>query len=274
MCKRLRQLVERLVADPSPANRAAFHRWLVMSMVWTPLYVSPAEKARETDPTTVGSEGETLALVFTEGSSARHAYDVGSAGGESGRNALERALAGNVGLAVATGLEPTAPRAFVSVNEAASVLELERFVDPILGVIAWDPASDDKGFWRFDAGPVDGRSVAGVAVPRSPWEQIGAEDLARIRKTVLWARANDAAVRAHIAAEMWDWWYNEYSDPSDREEVPTREEFCRKLELEVIRFEPGENGYLVYADQDLVSGYGIHIHVSQEGRFTQGPYMG
>jgi hypothetical protein len=245
-----------------------------MSMVWTPLYVSAAEKAHSSESATFEADGEPLVLVFAESQAARRAFGVESAGGESGRRSLERALASNIGLAVAIDSEPRAPRAVVNANEVTSLLALEQKNDPVLGIITWYPMSDDKGFWRFEAGPVGNHSVAGVVVPDSPWEPIRDGELPRIRKTVLWVRENDGAIRAHIAAEMWDWWFNEYCDPSDRETIRTPKEFCEKLELEAIRFEPGADARLAYADHELVGGYGIHINVNHDGRFTRGPEMG
>ena len=72
---------------------------------------------------------------------------------------------------------------------------------------------------------------------------------------------------------MWDWWYNEYCDPPDRETVRTPEQFRDKLSLEVVRFEPGEDAFLDYEDHGLVDGYGIRIYVTPDGRFTRGPEM-
>jgi len=77
--------------------------------------------------------------------------------------------------------------------------------------------------------------------------------------------------RAHIAARMWEWWFNEYSGPPDREAVTTAEQFRDTLELEVIRFEPAADAFLDYADHGLVCNYGIRIWVGPEGQFSGGP---
>jgi|GEM_PF-2761726 len=277
--KKLRELVERLALAPSPVNRDAFLRGLIMSMVWSPLRASgPKERAEGPVPPElimVGPDGESMLLVYADGEAALREPGVKSAGGGSGRKFLERALSSGAGLAVTTGHEAIAPRAVVTLSEIPAVLELERTEDPVLGVITWHPSSDDsKGFWEFEAGPVENYSVTGVVVPDAPWEPIQTDELPRIRQTVEWVRGNNFAVRAHIAAEMWDWWYNEYCDPPDREAVRTPEEFRDKLTLEVIRFEPGEDAFLDYADQGLVCGYGIRIYLSPDGRFTRGPEMG
>ncbi len=265
MGKRLRELVERLAAEPTPGNREAFHRGLVLSMVWSPVRGGP-------EATVAGPGGEPVLLVYTDGHSALREPGVRSAGGGPGRRALERALAGGAGLAVTTGHEATAPRATVARDEVPAVLARERVEDAVLGAVTWHPLSDDDaGFWEFDAGPVGKRSVTGVVVPEAVWGPVRAEDWPRIRRTVQWARANDLATRQHIAAEMWDWWYNEYCDPPDREAVRTPEQFRDKLELEVVRFEPGKDAFLDYADHGLVSGYGIRVYVSPDGRFTRGP---
>jgi hypothetical protein len=283
MGKRLRELVERLAAAPTAANRDAFYRGLVMSMVWTPLRVSApkdgagpsAGTGQRCDPMTAGPDGEPMLLVYADGEAALREPGVKTAGGGSGRKSLERALASGVGLAVTNGPEATAPRALVPLGEVPGVLALERIEDPVLGLITWQPSSDDnKGFWEFEAGPVGNHSVTGVVVPEVPWEPIRPAELPRIRQTVQWVRGNDFAVRAHIAAEMWHWWYNEYCGPPDREAARTPAEFRDRLTLEVIRFEPGKDAFLDYADHGLVCGYGIRIDVSPDGRFTSGPQMG
>jgi hypothetical protein len=216
-----------------------------------------------------------MLLVYTDGHSALQEPGVRSAGGSSGREFLERALAAGVGLVVAAGHEAMAARAAVSREDVPAVLALERTEDSILGVITWSPSGDDDdGFWEFEAGPVRDHPVTGVVVPEAPWEPIRPDDLPRIRQTVQWVRGHDFAIRAHIAAQMWDWWYNEYCDPPDREAVRTPEEFRDKLTLEVVRFEPGEDAFLDYADHGLVCGYGIRIYVTPDGRFTRGPEMG
>jgi hypothetical protein len=281
--KRLRELVERLAEAPTPANWHAFHRGLVMSMVWTPVRVSAPKHpsgpspvtGQRCEPMTPGPGGEPMLLVYADGGAALREPGVESAGGGSGRQALERALASGVGLVVTTGPEVTAPRAGVPLDELRAVLALERTEDPVLGVITWHPSSDDnKGFWEFEVGPVGDHSVTGVVVPEATWEPIQPGELPRIGRTVQWVRRNDFAVREHIAAEMWDWWYNEYCDPPDREAVRSPAEFRDKLTLEVIRFEPGKDAFLDYADHGLVCGYGIRIYVSPDGQFTSGPEMG
>jgi hypothetical protein len=73
---------------------------------------------------------------------------------------------------------------------------------------------------------------------------------------------------------MWEWWDSDYRDAPHQAPVSSPEQFRDTLELEVIRFEPGDDAYLVYADHGLVDGYGIHIHVSPTGRFTRGPHIG
>jgi hypothetical protein len=218
-----------------------------------------------------GPGGEPMLLVYTDGPSALREPGVRSAGGYSGRQPLERALASGVGLTVTTGYEATAPRAAVPRDEVPAVLARERIEDLVLGAITWHPLSDDEeGFWKFEAGPVGTRSVTGVVVPEATWGPVRPEDWPRTRRTVQWARANDLAIRQHIATEMWDWWYNS-SGPAEREAVRSPEQFRDTLELEVIRFEPGKDAFLDYADHGLVSGYGIRIYVSPDGRFTRGP---
>ncbi|WP_149110481.1 hypothetical protein [Limnoglobus roseus] len=272
MSKVLKELVERLAVAPTQANRDAFLRGLVMSMIWTPIRT---QKEGPPQPMTLGPDGQPALLVYADGSAALREPGVKSAGGGPGRESLERALASGAKLTVTTGHETTAPQAVVTAGEIPAVLALGRAEDPVLGVITWHPSSDDdNGFWEFEAGPVENHSVAGVVVPDAPWESIRPDELSRIRQTVQWVRGNDFAVRSHIAAEMWDWWYNEYCDPPDREEVRTQEEFRDKLSLEVIRFEPGEDGFLDYADHGLVCGYGIRVYVRPDGRFTRGPEIG
>ncbi len=269
MGKRLRELVGRLADEPTPANREAFLRGLVLSMVWLPIR---GGEGRTQGPLTTGPGGELMLLVCTDGPAACREPGVRSAGGWSGRQSLERALASGVGLAVTTGHEATAPHATVPWDEVPAVLARERVEDPVLGAVTWHPSSDDdRGFWEFEAGPVGERSVTGVVVPEATWGPIRPEDWPRIRRTVQWARANDRAIRQHIATEMWDWWYNEYCDPPDREAVRTPEQFRDTLELAVIRFEPSKDAFLDYADHGLVSGYGIRVYVSPDGRFTGGP---
>jgi hypothetical protein len=268
MGMRLRGLVERLLAEPTPANREAFHRGLVMSMVW-----SPIREGQAPDPITTTPGGEQMLTVYTDGHSTLQVPGAKSAGGGSGRDALERARAAGVGLMVSTG-HKAAARAVVSCEVAPAVLALERTDDPALGTIVWSPSGDDDtGFWEFEAGPVGGRSVTGVMVPEGTWEPIRPDDLARVRQTVLWVRGNDLAVRAHIAAEMWAWWSVDYRDPPYSDAIRTPEEFRDQLTLEVIRFEPGEDAYLDYADHGLVDDYGIRIYVTPDGQFTGGPGM-
>jgi hypothetical protein len=152
------------------------------------------------------------------------------------------------------------------------VLALERIEDPVLGQIVWEPGpDDDEGFWQFEAGPVRRRSVTGVVVPKTEWGPISPRVMPRIRRTVEWVRANDLTIRNHIATKMWDWWYNEYCDPPDREAIRTPKQFCDTLELEVIRFEPDAEAYLDYADHGLVCNYGIRVYVNSNGRLTRGP---
>ena len=277
MGKKLRELVERLAAEPTAANRDAFRRGLLMSSVWTPLRPAlegDAGARHPPGPMTPGPDGAPTLLVYADGHSALREPGVRSAGGGSGRLMLERALAAGVGLMVTTGHEPTAARAVVPRGEVAAVLESGRWEDPTLGAIVWYPlGDDDNGFWEFEAGPVGGHSVTGVVVPKVAWEPIAPGELPRIRQTVQWVRANDPAIRAHIATQMWEWWSEEYCDSPDLEEVATPEAFRDTLELEVIRFEPGADVFLDYADHGLVQGYGIRIYVSPDGRFTDRPMV-
>lgn len=146
---------------------------------------------------------------------------------------------------------------------------VERREDPELGTLTWVP---EFKFWQFEVGPVAGSQVTGVLVPKTGFDPLGPDELSRIRRTVAWVRDNDLIVRQHIAAEMWDWWFNDYSDPPDREAIRTPEQFRDKLTLEVIRFDSADtDGFLDYADHGLVSHYGIRIYVSPDGRFTRGP---
>jgi hypothetical protein len=279
MGKKLREAVEGFAFDPTPKNRDTFHYCLLMSTVYVPnrrvaRQSAPGSKP-PSDPMTSGPNNEPMLLVYTDGTSALREPGVTSAGGGPARDTLRKAMSNGVGVMVTTGHQKRAPRAVVLTSNIPALLTLGRMEDPVLGEIVWDPSSDDEdGFWRFEAGPVDGRSVAGVVVPETEWGEISSRRLLQVRKTVEWVRANDAAIRSHIATEMWDWWYNEYCDPPDRIEVNTAEQFRDKLELEVIRFEPDEDGCLVYEDHGMVCGYGIEIHVSPGGRFTSGPAMG
>jgi hypothetical protein len=142
--------------------------------------------------------------------------------------------------------------------------------DPVLGVLTW---VSTFGWWEFEAGPVGGHSVTGVLVPSAAFNPLAAYELGRIRRTVAWVRANDPAIRQHIATEMWDWWF-ESSGPLDRQVICTPEQFRDTLSLEVIRFDAADtDGFLDYADHGLVGNYGIRIYVSPDGRFTGGPEM-
>ena len=147
----------------------------------------------------------------------------------------------------------------------------EYYEDVELGKLTWSPVFQ---FWRFEAGPVGGRSVIGVLAPTPKFDPFAHKELRRIRQTVAWVRANDIAIRQHIATEMWDWWFNEYSDPPDRKAVRTPEQFRDRLTLEVIRFDSAEtDGFLDYADHGMMCNCGVRIYVSPKGRFTGGPEM-
>jgi hypothetical protein len=276
--KRLRNLVERWIAEPTAANRDAFYDGFILSMVHVPAQRDSRQgrgPGRPFDPMTVGPGGQPMFLVYTDAEAALQESEVNTAYGGSGRLYLEKALAARAGVTVATGAASTAPRAHIPLEDVSAVLNRERKEDPLLGLITWKPASkDEDGFWRFEAGPVSGHPVAGVVVPAGVWQPISPNELPRIHATVQWVRANDFVIRQHIATEMWDWWFNEYCDPPDREAIPTPERFRDTLELEVIRFEPGKDAYLVYQDHGLVCGYGILIWITPEGRFTKGPMMG
>jgi hypothetical protein len=251
MAKRLTELVERFVAEPTPANREAFHRGLMLAMVWTPLGGQPA------DTFTVYTDSGPL--LDRRGQSA---------GGGPARGAVEQALAAGRSLTVATGTRKSDPRVVIPPADMPAILSHERIDDPELGAITWQPSDESDGFWEFAVG-----AVTGVIVPPAGWPPPHPADLPRIRKTVRWALANDLPVRQHIADRMWGWWREDQCGDPDPQ-VSTREQFGDRLELEVIRFEPGAEAMLVYADNGLVSGYGIRIWVTPTGRFTRGPEVG
>jgi hypothetical protein len=133
-----------------------------------------------------------------------------------------------------------------------------------LGTLTWD-----ETWWRFEAGPIAGRSVEALIVPEPGRDPLGDESRARIRACLDWIRANEPAIRAHIGAEMFDWWLDSYATEED--EVRTPEEFAAAIELEGISFYSDGPARVVYDDGNLVGGHGIWLSVGPNGEFSDGP---
>jgi hypothetical protein len=277
--KKLRAAVERLHAKPTPTNRAAFENALLFSMVHTPFRRPVKSRGRSglsPDPTTLGPAGEPMLLAYTDTDAALRERGVSSAGGWSAREFLEHALAKGRGVVVATGHTKTAPRAVIAADEVAALVARAYREEPVLGRIFWSPVGDDDddddGFWEFEVGPVDGHEVAGVLAPGRKWNPLAPKELPRIRKTVQWVRKNDKKIRAYIAGRMWEWWAEEFCD-GDPGSV-TEAKFRDRLQLAVLRFDPGADPYVVYEDQGLLDGYGVQQSITPNGRFVGEPQMG
>jgi hypothetical protein len=136
--------------------------------------------------------------------------------------------------------------------------------DPLLGTLTWD-----ETWWRFDAGPIDGRSVEALIIPDPGWDPLSEVSRTRIRACLDWIRANEPAIRAHICADMFEWWCQSYATQED--EVHTPEEFAAAIHLEGISFYSDGLARLVFDDANLVGGHGIWLSVGPNGEFSDGP---
>jgi len=138
--------------------------------------------------------------------------------------------------------------------------------DPLLGPLAWDA---EAGWWKFDAGPIAGRSVEALIIPDPDWDPMSEASRSRIRACLDWIRENESAIRSHIGADMFDWWLDSYAREDD--EVHTPEEFAATIELEGITFAADGLARLVYDDRNLVGAHGIWLSVGPNGEFSDGP---
>jgi hypothetical protein len=143
----------------------------------------------------------------------------------------------------------------------------EPIQDPILGVLTWD---DKDRWWRFDAGPVAGRSIGAIAGPEPNWDPVSEDSLKWMRACVQWIRANVPAIREYIAREMFDWWLDSYYD-EEIDEVTTPEGFRDTIELDGISFYANGKASVVYNDHNLVGGHAICLSVGPNGEFSDGP---
>ena len=273
MGKKLRAAVERLCAKPTPTNRAAFENSFVFAALYTPLRSAPKGRKRKRD-TTSGPNGESMLLVYVDGDAVLGAPGVSTAGGGGARAVLERARKRGIGIVVAAGHRKKDARAFIARDEVEALLARTAHEDPVLGLLVWAPGGndDEEGFWEFEFAPKGGRPATGVLVPGRKWDPLAPKELQRIRKTVAWVRRSDRAIRAHVAAGMWDEWVEGFD--GDEPTVPTPAAFRDWIRLEVLRFEPNGDIYVVYDDEGLLDGYGIHQHITAGGGFVGGPYMG
>lgn len=140
----------------------------------------------------------------------------------------------------------------------------EPIQDPLLGPLTWD-----ETWWKFDAGPILGRSVEALIIPDPSWDPLSEASRARIRACLDWIRSNEPSIRAHIGTDMFDWWLDSYA--SEEDEVHTPEEFAAAIELEGITFAADGLARLVYDDRNLVGGHGIWLSVGPNGEFSDGP---
>jgi hypothetical protein len=139
--------------------------------------------------------------------------------------------------------------------------------DPVLGLVSWD---EKDRWWRFDAGPINGRSIGAIAIPEPNWNPVAEESLSSMRACAQWIRTNEPAIRTHIAREMFDWWLDSYYD-EDIDEITTPEGFRDTIELAGISFYGNGKAYVLYDDHNLVGGHTISLSVSPSGEFSDGP---
>ena len=133
----------------------------------------------------------------------------------------------------------------------------EAIQDPLLGLLTWD-----ETWWRFEAGLIAGRSVEALIIPEPGWNPFSDESRSRIRACLDWVRANEPSIRAHIGADMFDWWLDSYATEED--EVSTPEQFAAVIELEGVSFYSDRLARLVYDDGNLVRAR--HLAVGRSER--------
>jgi hypothetical protein len=143
----------------------------------------------------------------------------------------------------------------------------EPIQDPVLGSITWEEA--DR-WWRFDVGTFGGRKISGVMCPEPGWDPVSDPPLAQLRAIVSWIRANEPAIRAHITAEMFQWWLDAYYDP-EIDDVTTPEGFREAISIAGLGYYSDQSAQVIYDDGDLIGGHSITLHVGPNGEFSRGP---
>jgi hypothetical protein len=140
----------------------------------------------------------------------------------------------------------------------------EQIHDPLLGAL-----ERGEGLWVFTAGPLPGWPVEGFIVPSPDWDPLGEPTRSGIRACLDWIRQNEPAIRARIAAEMFNRWRASHAERAKRVRTPA--EFAAAIKLEQIGFHSDGSARLVYDDGGLVRGAGIWISVGPNGEFASGP---
>lgn len=73
------------------------------------------------------------------------------------------------------------------------------FDDEVLGRVIWNA---EDSCWNFDAGPVNSRSVPACYIPEDSQRPAAEHGWDGVRACLVWVRANEAKVRAHIVEKV------------------------------------------------------------------------
>jgi hypothetical protein len=145
----------------------------------------------------------------------------------------------------------------------------DAFEDHELGRVTWHA---DDGCWKFEAGPIDGRSIPAHYDPEDSRLPPAEQGWDGVRACVRWIREQEPAVRAYLTGKLYQRWIDSWYD-DEIDELITAEQFREKFRLDSICFYQDQNARLLYDDDNLFGGHSFCLEVDASGRYVSGPDM-